>query len=308
MEENNFYNAEIKERFMDNVDLNKYPPRWWERVFEKSRVFEELYQRDLYDFSTSNIIDFFKFLDLANINNIIVYKLNLARYAEWAVSENLVADNQIHFNELSIEILDGCISKARIDNSILTYEKMRSIRFVNHQDAFVFWSIFEGIKGKDYEEIINLKLADINQVKGIVELCTGRSIKVSRAFIDECIYTDMEQEYITLKDADIVLPLLPSEYIFKEKRMSRGVDKARTVYNTIVRNIRYFPELANDVTARSIKDSGLIYYLNKRAEECECTVEDLLYNPKKCQDIIDKYNFNIMVRKKWMMMYKDYLI
>lgn len=300
------YNKSIKERFLNNIDIEKYPPGWWERVFDKSYVFEELYKRDLYDFSTSNLIDFLKYLDLANINNLIVYKLNLTKYAEWAVSENLVSDNQIHFNELTMELLNSCISKARISNAIISYKKLKSIPFVNKQDKFVFWSIFEGIKGKDYEEIINLKIEDIDQSTQTVTLCTGRTIKVSSEFINAAQGAWDEDEYVTLKDADIVLPLF-GDYIFKEKRMSRGIDKPRSVYNTIVRNINYFPELSGDVTARSIRDSGLIHYLNDRADDCGVSVSELFYDLPNCKDIIDKYGFNILTRKKWLMMYEEYL-
>lgn len=300
------YNKSIKERFLNILEVEKYPPGWWERVFDKSYVFEELYKRDLYDFSTSNLIDFFKYLDLANINNLIVYKLNLTKYAEWAVSENLVADNQIHFNELTMEILNSCISKARIGNAIISYEKLKNISFVNKQDKFVFWSIFEGIKGKDYEEIINMKIEDIDGSAHTVSLCTGRTIKVSPEFIDAAQGAWNETEYITLKDADIVLPLF-GDYVFKEKRMSRGIDKPRSVYNTIVRNINYFPELSGDVTARSIRDSGLIHYLNDRADNYEMSVAELFYDLPHCKDIVDKYGFNILTRKKWMMMYEEYL-
>lgn len=301
-----FYNEETKTRFLETIDLLKYPPRWWERIFHKVSVFENLYQRDLYDFSTSNIIEFFKYLDVGNINTLIVYKANLTKYAEWAVSENLVADNQIHFDELTTELLNDCVSRARVSNAVVTYDKLRSIHFVNAQDSFVFWAIFEGIKGRDFEEIINLKIDDIDRSDSTVRLCTGRTIKVSEYFISACNNAWREDDYTALK-GERTIKLIPSVYIFKEKENGRGLDKARSVYNTIVRNINYFNELGSDITSKSIRDSGLIYYLNKRADDYGITVEEVFYDMSKCQDIVNKYCFNVFTRKKWMMMYKDFL-
>ena len=306
MREYNLYNESIKKRFLNSIDLEKYPPNWWDRVFDKSYIFEELYHRDLYDFSTSNLLEFFKYLDFANINSLVVYKANLIKYVEWAISENLVADNQIHLNELTMELLTGCISKARVDNAIISYDKLREMHFVNAQDAFVFWCLFEGIKGKDFEEIINLKIDDIDKKNHTVKLSDNRVITVSEYFISACENAWREDEYIALK-GEKTIKLIQSLYIFKEKSNSRGIDKRRSVYNTIIRNIHYFSELANDVTAKSIRDSGLIYYLNKRADEYGMTVDELFYDMSKCGDIIDKYHFNTFTRKRWMMMYHDYL-
>ena len=79
------------------------------------------------------------------------------------------------------------------------------------------------------------------------------------------------------------------------------------MYNAIVRNIASIFELADVVTAKSIRDSGLIYYLNKRAEKLDVPVSELVYNLDNWQDLIDKYQFNPDARKRWLLQYKDFL-
>ena len=51
----------------------------------------------------------------------------------------------------------------------------------------------------------------------------------------------------------------------------------------------------------------MIYYLNKRADEVNMSVEDLIYDLDKCRDIIDKYQFNLDTRRRWLIQYKDFL-
>lgn len=38
---NDVYNQEGKEIFLDSININKYPFRWWERLFEKTIELEE---------------------------------------------------------------------------------------------------------------------------------------------------------------------------------------------------------------------------------------------------------------------------
>ena len=48
------YNKELKERFLNTLDLEQYPPRWWERIFEKSYRFESDKNKDLYEWVFSD--------------------------------------------------------------------------------------------------------------------------------------------------------------------------------------------------------------------------------------------------------------
>ena len=80
MREYNLYNESIKKRFLNSIDLEKYPPNWWDRVFDKSYIFEELYHRDLYDFSTLNLFELFNFFFFLNNNSFVFYITYLIIY------------------------------------------------------------------------------------------------------------------------------------------------------------------------------------------------------------------------------------
>ena len=239
---------------------------------------------------------------------------NLGVYTEWALSENLIADNQTHPREITIELLNTCINKARINNSILTKEALKSIRFVNAQDGFVIWCLFEGIKGKEFEEILNIELGDIDVQNKTIKLHSGRVMKVSDEFIDMAIRADIEDEYIGLASTnkEIIFKLIPSDKIFKQKHQSRGIDLRRAVYSTVSRCTRNIKGLNPEQNAKSIRDSGLIYYLNDRASSLGISTVKMLYDELEnhsgiCRDIIEKYTFNMNILKRWIIMYEDYL-
>lgn len=307
---NEVYNKETKERFLNSIDMEQYPPRWWERVFEKTYIFEKEKQKDLYDFTVPDILEFYKFLDIGTFAPLMIYNLNLLKYGQWALNESLIFDGQNHFDEIDNEVLYSCVSKVKVEQSILSYEKFMDLinrKIVNDQDKFIFFCLFEGIKGKNYQEIVDLKMSDIDEDELKATLSSGREVYVPAEFIDICRKADRQTEYYNLPDLEIVRPLIPSGNILKEKSNSRGLDLNRTVYNTITRNINYLDELASVITSKSIRDSGMIHYLNQRANKLGVTVEELLYNPVNCQDIIDKYQFNIATKKRWLLQYKNYL-
>lgn len=304
------YNKENKERFLASVGIDKYPNRWWERLFEKSNDLEEYRGKDLFCFTTNEILEFYKILEAKTLSPLLVVNINLMKYGDWGLSEHLVVDGQNHFREIDKELLMQCISKVRLQNSLLLGNSFKEFinELYNDQDKYIFWCLYEGIKGKNYEEIINLKMDDIDESKGIVHTCTGRKVKVSQDFINICKIADKETVYISINEKMIEKPLKISGCIYKEKSNSRSIDIKRSVYAAISRNISYFLNNSS-ISSKTIRDSGLIMALNERAEKYNMTVRELLSvdNVKYCEDIIYKYNFNIDVKARFCTEYQDYL-
>lgn len=302
------YNKELKDRFLKDINISQYPPRWWERVFEKVYPFEKQKNKDLCEFTTPEIIEFYKFLDVASLESLIVYNVNLVKYGQWAMNNNLLSDNQNHFSELDNDVLFSCVNANKLENSVFNLEEFKDIIYSikNDQDKFVFFCLFEGIKGKNYEDIINMKLSDIDMKNKTVKLHSGRTVSVSTDFITIAINANDQKIYENYGEKNIQRNLVPSDKIYKEKSNSNGVDTPRTVYNTIVRN---FKELgrADFTSNKMIRNSGLIYYLNRRSDELQIPVKDLLYSPEKVKDIFEKYNFNIQTRVRFLLIYGQFL-
>lgn len=305
------YNQEIKERYLTSIDINQYPPRWWERVFEKSYILEQTKDKDLYSFTVPEILEFYKFLDVGTLAPLTIYNTNLIKYAQWALNENLIHDGQNHFDGLDNELLVTCVNTVKTKQSILSYDTfMKIIRqgIINEQDKFVFFCLFEGIKGKDYQDIVDMNISDIDKKNLEVHLGGGRTVSVPQDFIDIAELADKQMVYYGLTEKTMEIKLIPSDKIYKEKNNSQGKDINRSVYVTVVRNIANLDDLHDVVTAKSLRDSGLIYYLNRRADKLHTTVEELFYTtPEDIQDIIEKYRFNMDIRKRWILQYKEFL-
>ena len=304
------YNKQNKEWFLSTIDLSKYPSRWWERVFEKTYLFEKSKDKDLYNFTVPEILEFYKYLDVPTLTPLVVYNTNLVKYAQWALNENLVTDNQNHFNNIDNEILLTCVNILKINQSIILYDDFMNIintRIANEQDRYIFMCMFEGIQGKDFEEIVNLKMTDIDEKNNTVRLCTGREMCVLKEFPLIARAADAQTTYLGLTDKEREIKLIPNSTIYKEKSNSRGKQLGRGIYRTITRNINTVNGLNYMVNSKSIKISGMIYYINRRADKLGISVEELLYSLDNCQDILDKYQFNIVYRRRLLQSYKEYL-
>ena len=304
------YDQPTKERFLNNIDLLSYPPRWFERIFEKSAQLEKYNGKDLHSFTVNEILEFYKYLEPKSLSVLIVANANLTKYGQWAYGEHLITDGQNHFDEINTELLSECLSKLKLKNSLLLGDDFKHLinDMPNSQDKFVFYCLYEGIKGKNYEEIVKLRMEDLDFTDNTVHLPT-RTMKVSRRFLHICAEADKEEKIEGITGKPIEIRLKPSIYggIFKEKNNSSGANLPKTVFSSISRNVRRF---CNNpyITSKSIRDSGLITALNERAESNNMSVEELLKNTELCQDILDKYQFKIKVKAVFLTDYGDFLV
>ena len=306
------YNYDIKTRFLQEIDVTKYPPRWWERLFEKSYKFERKNEKDLFEFTTTEIIEFYKYMNSKSFNSLMVININLTKYGEWALENNMIPDNQCHFYEIKNETLVSCLDKSFVDNCIISWDdlKTKSQELMNFVDVYVLYALFEGIKGKDFSEIWQLRMSDINQETRKVQLSSGRIIEVSPEFISVCENTDKEKFLVTTNGTKRNLTSSVEGYIYKQAANGKMVKPGQTVYRKIISSLQYLG-LNKVITPNDIVKSGMIHYLNKKARELNITVAELFSDLKYVEErnkILYKYNFNVSTKTRFMLQYEDYLV
>ena len=183
------YNEEYKKKYLEEVvssDKYKKGDGIISTYFNLSEDMETVLNKDIANFTLSEIIDFYKSicttseLYLASINS------QLSSYCNWNSKQGLSIDNQNHFEEIDRDILDSCIQKNLFKSQYVTKDELYAFigsgKCTNVSDEFLMLAFFEGICGTAYEEVLNLYFTDI---KGnVAELCTGRKLEVSDKFIE----------------------------------------------------------------------------------------------------------------------------
>ena len=303
------YNNNDKIRFTATINLDQYPERYWELVFEKSEQLEEMYNKDLYNFTKKEIIGFYKYLDSKSLDYLMVMNLNLIKYAQWALQETLIVDGQNHFAEITNNELSECVNKFGINESIITKERLSELLNKIHaaKEKFIIIALFEGIKGVKYQEIVHANIKDINITKNTMKLCTGRTVEVSNDLIRIAKEADAEVEYISPKGKKYTLYGEPGG-LCKYVRQDISEENRGDVVGKTIRNVLDTIGASKYITINSIFTSGLIHKINQFAERDGSSAEEVLSNPDHIKYLENQYGWNYMIKKRFILKYKDFLL
>lgn len=305
------YNHAQKTRFLEIIDKEQYPELYWERLFEKSKDREERYNKDLCNFTTPEIIEFFKYVDTASVDTLNVMRINLVKYGDWCLENTLINDNQNHFREITNEMIGNCVSNIKLKNSIVTREQLNELLFKldNYTDRFVFMSIFEGITGKALVEISNMKISDINTSNNTVRLCTGRIINISEQFIDiakeaneQSLYYDSSGRKYNLESRDAIY-----KQMIKSKKDKMSIPSEEQLGRQLARVVKASRNHGYYLSVKSLHDSGAINMINDICKEHNISAENVLYDNNYFNIIHNKYDIHSNIRKKFLLMYSDFL-
>ena len=235
------YNAEYKERFISDREAEAILSKGYlECQFEKVSSMEERLEKDVSNFTFYEIIEYYKLINTHSMNVLQVLNSQFSLYTQWCLQNNLVNDGQNHFLEMRLEDYDKCVNKVLFNLKVV--DKNTVLNWVgqlqNPRDQFILLGLFEGIKGKDFCELANLKPEDVNG--NIVKLCTGRTIEISnklKHIIEECV--EEAVYYSATGDRKKTMPLIDRGYIIKDYPNTKDdvseFQRGRQIYNSTQR-------------------------------------------------------------------------
>lgn len=303
------YNAELKERYIQEKESTTVTsPHFLHGIFNKSNEFEEELEKDICNFTTYEIINYYKTLNIGSIDSLYVLNSSYSLYVQWCLQQNLVFDSQNHFLEFTREQLKLYVNKVSIKSSIITREALYKYldELPNPSDAFILIALFEGLGGKCYEEIWKATIADLNGNE--FTTCTGRKIKVSDKFVSLATLSNETLEYqaitgkmersIQFKDEDLIVKNQCNAKDFASDRQ-----KGRRIYFRIKRTMDYLglPASAN---GNDFVISGIIDMVNTNSRKLGIDAEE--YIKRNLSNISERYGKNI-IPSKFIIDYREYL-
>ena len=305
------YNESIKKRYIEEKEKTTVLPKGYLTTqFEKVSFTEEELGKDLCDFTTYEIIALYKVLNLHSIESLHNLNSQLSMYTQFCIRENLVADNQNHFSEISMEILGSCVNKAILDMRIVSRKTVLEwIKDLpNPKDQFVLLALFELGKSANYKEITNMKITDING--NTVKLEDGRVVSISKelATIAQESY-DAKVYYATTGKGLKTMPLVcyDDRVILEYPNVSSSVDeyqRGRRLYNSIMRSLDFLG-IVRMCSANALSDSGKIHMIHERAASLGMTPMEYV-NSENIKEV--EYQYGCVIYKSlFCQKYKEYL-
>lgn len=228
----------------------------------------------------NNLINI-KDLNEDDINKIILEsKYPLVNESRSALYSNIIILNNIlQENNSSIKVNSSeYVNKLKFNSG--KYFTKREIQelcdvFINAQDKFIVYALFCGIMGKDYTDLVNLKVTDIVKdnlgVAQYIEL-KGRRIECDdfmQKIIKDVLEDDVYYQYTLSNNRSYNLNM-SSEYVIKvraNKKTNNGLNhmnkegiKTRLIrLSEVFRN--EFEDIEVKLTGKALERSGIMYEL-----------------------------------------------
>lgn len=263
-----FYNKDYKEAYIDKRREGGSNPSLKDNgrvLFRRSAPFERELQKDLYDFSASEIIEFYKSLFSSSLESLMVMNNQYKIYTDDALSNGLVRDNQNHYAEIDLKILNSCVNTRLLNDKIVTREQLINVlndgaAVENVSDKVLALAIFEGIGGKDLIELSSLEPEDINQQTNMVSLSTGRELEISDQLKYWCLDSADEYTYYNSNSVAKNKKYIDTDTRVLKRLGNSTVDSPLRRHRSLCRRLDFLNDVTNQqfFGVGSLKESGRI--------------------------------------------------
>ena len=303
------YNEERKNIFIKEREGEVVmSPNTLQNIFAKTEGLEEEYERDVADFSIPQIMECYKRI---NTNT------QLAYYAAWCMSRNLIPNGINNFQEITLEMLNTCCNKLAVESGYMTREEVLSIAraMKNAREKFVILMCYETGRSKHFQNIFKAKMEDFDE-DGWLDTYDGRRVRISRELYFAAVEADRELEY----NAFIVVPdsnaasrqrmLVDRGYIYKETDTVNNVEtfeQQRIRMNLAIKKNFDVIGLPNWIQLKEIENSGVINMIKGIAEREGVNDKDVLWNRELRKEVENQYGILIRSPKQFLRKFGQFL-
>lgn len=287
---NEFFNPDVKERFLDTIS-NPVVKTFSTFPLRKAKKTEEIYNKDLYEMTESQLREAISDFTCTSLQAVMNYVTKIEEYIDWTIEQGYRKSN---LNPLSAiddktEWSKGLVAQSR--NYYFTREDIIDLmdQLANDTDKAVLLALFEGIKGKGFSEILNLRAKDITEKDGRywVKLKEDdgeeRTIQISKLLADTLEDAADQKEYISKNGQSSgdhrheTTPFdLDSPYIFK--KTNRGKQGGELTFTFVNRKFVMFKEVfgLDHLKSKHITDSGILHMADQIAEDETITTSQII--------------------------------
>lgn len=264
-----------KRQFIDEqLASGSFNPYSVNAIFKRVEEYEEVYGKDLSDFTPEQIKMMYKAYGYTVFESLKVANSWYKKYTDWCGK----ADNNAFatFREPELAKL------VNNDEAIVSEKKIIQWcrELPNPSDRFLLLGLFEGIKGENFADFVNLTVYDLYPQEGKIYIQGRGKLPFSGRLIGYGLESADTLEYASItgkmkkKGKFIESDLVIKEYAAGQET-AQDFFKGRRIYRKLLR-ILGFVYGGTQLTATSISDSGIIAMINKRKGILCVTSQDYL--------------------------------
>ncbi|MDM5298122.1 hypothetical protein QUF51_08115 [Bacillus pumilus] len=289
-----WYNEKFKKTYTDT--LSDIQQKQISLIFNNSSKEEELRNKDLFDFTTEEILNVLRVMYSTSLGSLETFLYTIISYIDWSIANGVTKGSNNLARLINTNDLLSCI-----DSSLKLYitknelEKMCA-ELINAQDRALFRLLFEGVLGFEASEITSLTRSDIEKALTNNNMLTlrdtkfgERTIRVDKETLQDCLEANSQLEFRPLNGKPGLrkpyISLADNEYVIKTKQTNASGhgQTSRSVVSFSVRNLKEifgFPFLR----PIGIVKSGLLYEGYKlmiKGEELDRKALNKIYEDRK---------------------------
>ena len=303
-----YINNKFKQKYIR--EMSTISENFTRNIFNKSDDLERYYNKDVCNFTLSEIKNLLLTLNSTSTEYLRVVTSVLRKYTEFMMINNMSIDNLNHYDLVDTNVLMSCVNKQVVENKYISREQLLSYinNLPNPSDSWCLLGIYEGIKGDSF---INITLS-----KGIfdydnetIKLYDGSVFKPSRELFNIAVDSYETYEYEGLRNLGSNNMRLMGDEIFKVRdNVMFDYDDKKKSYNRLLARIRLIKNYL-DVSVISIpriQISGMVYQF-KCIMERENKTYDELFDTPEFLEIRKKFGYEKYVKSRLWSTIKDYL-
>lgn len=102
------YNEKRKMQFISEKEENAIISKNLSKAFEDAEEMEKRLGKDMCEWTSGEIIDYYKYLSTPYVQTLIQLHNSLTNYTTWCILNGLVKNNQNHYLEIKTEMILNC--------------------------------------------------------------------------------------------------------------------------------------------------------------------------------------------------------
>lgn len=296
------YNEERKGKFLDFLINNKAELRRANRIFAASEPYEKDEQIDLCDFDKESILHLFADMGIAQYATIESMSYLIRKYQKWCIKRGHTKGKEpIKF---TVAELKGCLIEL---DEIISYEELQRNEnlLLNICDQLILESIYLGIKGNNFCEIVKMSVEDIDLVNKTIKLCTGKKAKVNDRFITLCRVSSSCYDYYMINgQKQSLVGNLPIKLNAQAKTESM-IANGRMISDRINR-FKKTPGYKANLSVTMLYDSGFVNTCKAAMQKMEITDFAAFLKTEKGMEIYRQYDMPISNKSRKIYKYQGY--
>ena len=303
-----YINNKFKQKYIR--EMSTISENFTRNIFNKSDDLERYYNKDVCNFTLSEIKNLLLTLNSTSVEYLRVVTSVLRKYTEFMMINNMSIDNLNHYDLVDTNVLMSCVNKQVIENKYISREQLLSYinNLPNPSDAWCMLAIYEGIKGDNFSNV-TLSKGIFDYDNETIQLYDGSVFKPSRELFNIAVDSYETYEYEGLRNLGSNNMRLMGDEIFKVRdNVMFDYDDKKKSYNRLLARIRLIKNYL-DVSVISIpriQISGMVYQFKCIMERENKTYDELFYTPEFLE-IRKKFGYEKYVKSRLWSTIKDYL-